>query len=66
VTKPNPENCKSRSSKSVLIAVYSLVHSTAQNSSDNLRSYLKTSSDVVYRRREGSPNTSSFQLLDGL
>ena len=40
-TKPNPENCKNCSSKCAYDCTIS-VHNTAQNSSDNLPSYLQT------------------------
>jgi len=40
-TKPNPENCKNCSSKCAYDCTTS-VHNTAQNSSDNLPSYLQT------------------------
>ena len=41
-TKPNPENCKNCSSKCAYDYAQLSVHNTAQNSSDNLPSYLQT------------------------
>ena len=41
-TKPNPENCKNCSSKCAYDCAQLSVHNTAQNSSDNLPSYLQT------------------------
>ena len=40
--KPNPENCKNCSSKYAYDCAQLSVHNTAQNSSDNLLSYLQT------------------------
>ena len=41
-TKPNPENCKNCSSKCAYDCAQLSVHNTAQNSSDNVPSYLQT------------------------
>ena len=60
-TKPNPENCKNCSSKCAYDCATS-VHNTAQNSSDNLPSYLQTTiaAQMLSMRGKGKTISSDY------
>ena len=62
-TKPNPENCKNCSSTCAFDCAQLSVHNTAQNSSDNLPSYLQTITiaQMLSTRGEGEPTKKNIK-----